>query len=224
MLNEGVPTALSLMCHGLIRFSCRGHILANDDGFGDRIRAVLAEPETGPTLRRFFVNTIFDSTFVILGILIASAFTTADPDLRLITVTIITSSVALGISTGVSVFEAETMEQNIKMREMERAMLRSLEDTHIHRTSRLTIFLISAVNFTAPIIAGTVTLAPFLFIGEDQIQMAAYISLGLAITILFVVGAIMGRTGNRNPVIQGGGMAVAGVAAFLICFWIESLI
>jgi predicted membrane protein (TIGR00267 family) len=193
------------------------------DGLGKKIRAVLDEPETGPTLRRFFVNTMFDSTFVILGILIASAFS-SEPSLRTVIVTIVTSSVALGISTGISVMEAETMEQSIKMREMERAMLTSLEDTHLHRISRYTIFLVAAVNFCAPIIAGSVTLSPFLLIGESNIQLAAYISLGLAITILFVVGAVMGRAGRRNPWVQGSRMAVAGVGAFILCFFIESML
>lgn len=193
------------------------------DSWGDKIRAVLDEPETGPTLRRFFVNTMFDSTFVILGILIASAFS-SEPSLRTVIVTIITSSVALGISTGISVFEAETMEQSIKMREMERAMLTSLEDTHLHRISKMTILLLAAVNFTAPVIAGTVTLIPFLMVGEQDIQQAAFISFGLAITILFVVGAAMGRSGGRNPWVQGLRMSVAGIAAFLVCFWIESLL
>lgn len=193
------------------------------DTFRGRMRAVLDEPETGPTLRRFFVNTIFDSTFVILGILIASAFS-SDPNLRTVIVTIITSSVALGISTGISVFEAETMEQAIKMKDMERAMLRSLEDTHIHKVSRMTIFFVALVNFTAPVLAGAITLTPFLLMGEEDIRLAAFISLGLAITILFVVGALMGRAGERNPWVQGLRMAVAGIAAFLICFWIESLL
>lgn len=193
------------------------------DGLGKKIRAVLDEPETGPTLRRFFVNTMFDSTFVILGILIASAFS-SEPSLRTVIVTIVTSSVALGISTGISVMEAETMEQSIKMRDMERAMLTSLEDTHLHRISRYTIFLVAAVNFCAPIIAGSVTLSPFLLIGESNIQLAAYISLGLAISILFVVGAVMGRAGRRNPWVQGSRMAVAGVGAFILCFFIESML
>ncbi|MDW5563938.1 MAG: VIT1/CCC1 transporter family protein [Methanomassiliicoccus sp.] len=188
-----------------------------------KIRAVLDEPETGPTMRRFFVNTMFDSTFVILGILIASAFS-SEPNLRTVIVTIITSSVALGISTGISVFEAESMEQSIKMREMERAMLTSLEDTHLHSISKLTIMIVAVVNFTAPIISGAITLTPFLMVGEKDIQLAAYVSLGLAITILFVVGAAMGRAGERNPWIQGTRMAVAGLGAFLLCYFIESML
>jgi predicted membrane protein (TIGR00267 family) len=174
-------------------------------------------------MRRFFVNTMFDSTFVILGILIALAFS-SEPNLRTVIVTIVTSSVALGISTGISVFEAETMEQSIKMREMERAMLTSLEDTRLQSISQLTIIVVAVVNFTAPILSGAITLAPFLLVGDSDIKLAAYTSLGLAITILFVVGAAMGRAGQRNPWIQGTRMAVAGVAAFLICFWIESVL
>jgi predicted membrane protein (TIGR00267 family) len=166
---------------------------------------------------------MFDSTFVILGILIASAFS-SDPSLRTVIVTIVTSSVALGISTGISVFEAETMEQSIKMREMERAMLTSLEDTHLHSISKLTILLVAVVNFFAPIISGIITLTPFLVVGERDIQLAAFVSLGLAISILFVVGAAMGRAGNRNPVVQGARMAVAGLGAFLLCFFIESML
>ena len=194
-----------------------------DQGLSDQIRTVLKAPETGPTMRRFFVNTIFDSTFVILGILIASAFG-SDPNLRFITATIITSSVALGISTGVSVHEAETMEQALKMKEMERAMLRSLEDTSIGRTAQLTIFIISAVNFAAPLVAGLITLAPFFVLGEGEVRTAAMISVALAMLILFVVGAMMGRSGGRNPWKQGTRMTLAGIGAFIICYWIESLL
>jgi len=194
-----------------------------EESFIDRLQAVLRAPDTGPTMRRFFVNTIFDSTFVILGILIASAFGT-DPDFRIITTTIITSTVALGISTGVSVYEAETMEQKLRMREMERAMLRSLEDTRIERISQLTIILIAGVNFTAPLLAGLATLAPFFILGDGGIRDAAIISVGLAMLILFIVGAMMGRSGGRNPWKQGARMTIAGIGAFIICYWIESLL
>ncbi|HOQ26248.1 MAG TPA: VIT1/CCC1 transporter family protein, partial [Methanomassiliicoccaceae archaeon] len=138
--------------------------------------------------------------------------------------TIITSSVALGISTGVSVYEAETMEQNLRIREMERAMLHSLEDTNIGRTSQLTTLLIAAVNLVAPLVAGLITLTPFLVLGQEGVRAASLISVGLAFLILFVVGAMMGRSGGRNPWKQGFRMALAGFGAFIICYWIESLL
>ncbi len=192
-------------------------------GFLKRIRDVLDVPETIPILRRFFVNTAFDSTFVILGILIGLAFS-GTSNIEIIIGTIVTSSVALGISTGVSIFEAESMEQEIKIRDMERAMLTDLGGTHLHRVSRTSIIFISIVNFVAPLISGIVTLIPFLVLPPSEIRTATWISVGLAITILFVIGTIMGKTGGRNPILQGIRMSIAGIAAFIICFWIESLI
>ena len=188
-----------------------------------RVRDALNEPDTAPAMRRFLVNTIFDCTFVIIGILIASVFT-GEPDQRLVIVTIVTSSVALGISTGISVFEAETMEQTIRLKGMEKALLVSLEDTHLHRTSRTTILLIASVNFTAPIITGIIAVTPFLLLGSSNIRLAGYISLILAIAILFIVGVFIGRAVGRRPLVQGARMAIAGVAAFILCFLIESLI
>ena len=180
-------------------------------------------PDTGPALRRYFVNTIFDSTFVILGVIIGSAFS-SDPSYTLVIVTILTSSFALGISTGVSVYEAETMEQERRIKEIETAMLSSLKDTDIQRLSKISIALISLVNFSAPLIACLVTLAPFLIIGEGNVQMGGWIASALALTILFVTGALMGRMSGRNPVVRGLRMAVIGAAVFLICFWIQTLI
>jgi len=183
----------------------------------------LATPGTWPTIRRYMVNTVFDSTFVTLGIIIGSVFS-GDPNLRLTIATILTSSVALGISTGVSTYEAENLEQNKRIDEIEKAMLRPLDDTHIGRSARSSIFVISFFIFLAPLFVGLVILSPFLLLDEAQILTAAWIAIALAITVLFVTGILMGRSGGRNPLVQGARMAVIGIIAFVICFYIESLV
>lgn len=187
------------------------------------MKAAMSMPETGPALRRYFINTIFDSTFVILGVIIGSAFA-HDPSYSLVIATILTSSFALGISTGVSVYEAETMEQDRRIKEIETAMLSSLKDTEIQRMSRLSIFVISLVNFSAPLMACGVTLVPILIIGEGNVQLGGWIASILALTILFVTGALMGRMSGKNPVLRGLRMALIGGGVFLICFWIQTLI
>jgi len=197
--------------------------LSSDDDLFSQMKAAMSMPETGPALRRYFINTIFDSTFVILGVIIGSAFV-ADPSYSLVIATILTSSFALGISTGVSVYEAETMEQDRRIKEIETAMLSSLKDTEIHRMSRLSIFLISLVNFSAPLMVCVITLAPFLIIGEANVQLGGWIASILALTILFVTGALMGRMSGKNPILRGMRMALIGSGVFLICFWIQTLI
>jgi predicted membrane protein (TIGR00267 family) len=166
---------------------------------------------------------MFDSTFVMLGIIIAGAFNET-PQLRIVIATILSSAVALGISTGVSVFEAENLEQGRRIDEIEKAMLRSMEETHIGRSSRSSIYLIALVNFMAPIITGTVILTPFLIFSAIEIRTAAWTAVGLAIALLFLTGYFMGRAGKRNPWIQAMRMALIGVGAFIICFYIESVV
>ena len=78
--------------------------MAKNDRNGSWFKEAMSLPETGPALRRYFVNTMFDSTFAVLGIIIGSALT-ADADKGLVIATIITSCVALAISTGSSVYE-----------------------------------------------------------------------------------------------------------------------
>jgi len=197
--------------------------LANDNGLIRLIRSSMRMPETGPALRRYFVNTVFDSTFVILGVIIGSAFSGIGSRDVVIGI-ILTSSVALGISTGVSVYEAETLEQERRIREIERAMLSSMRDTEIKSASRVSILFISLVNFSAPLITCAIILIPFLLMPSESLELMGYIGLTMALCILFVTGAIMGKMGSHNPLIKGTRMAVIGFLAFLICFWIESLV
>ncbi|MFP4545745.1 MAG: VIT1/CCC1 transporter family protein [Methanomassiliicoccales archaeon] len=187
------------------------------------LKKALQAPETGPALRRYFVNTIFDSTFVILGVIIGSVFS-ADPSRQVVIATILTSSVALGISTGVSVYEAEKMEQERRMQEIESALLSSLKDTHIYRLSKVSTMLISLVNFSAPIMACAITLTPFLLLPEAELHTGGMISVTLALSILFVTGAMMGRMTQSNPLWKGTRMAIIGFLAFLLCYWIQSLV
>ena len=94
------------------------------------LKKALKMPETRPALRRYFVNTIFDTTFVILGVIIGSALS-PHPSIDVVKTTIITSSVALAISTGASVYEAESLEQSRRLDEISRAMLSSVDETDL---------------------------------------------------------------------------------------------
>jgi predicted membrane protein (TIGR00267 family) len=190
--------------------------------FSEGVRAALSMPETWPTIRRYLINTVFDSTFVMLGIIIGSAFS-SEPNMRLIIVTILTSSVALGISTGVSTYEAENLEQNKRLDEIEKAMLRPLDDTHLGRSARSSMLLISFFIFLAPLLVGMIILSPFLLLNEEIVT-AAWIAIALAIGILFTTGVFMGRSGGRNPWVQGARMAFIGAIAFVICFYIERMV
>jgi len=181
--------------------------------------------EIGPILRRFFINTLFDSTFTQLGIIMGSAFA-ANPDLRLIIGTLVASSVALGISTGVSVYESETLERERRVMELEKALFRNLEDTVIAEKYKTYAMTLSVVNFFTPLVCCGIVVFP-LILAEFQlldVMTASWISVILAVSVLFVAGTYLGRLGKQNPFVKGLRMATFGIVAFGIGYLIQILI
>jgi len=189
------------------------------------LRETLERESVGPIIRRFFINTLFDSTFILLGIIVGSAFA-ADAGLTVITVTMLTTSFALGISTGVSVYEAESLEQERKISDLEKALFTNLDDTNIQKIARTTVLLATLINFATPLFSCAITITPFIFvaIGLLDIDMAAWVSVALALSTLFTAGVYMGRIGKTNPYKKGVRMVAFGVLAFAIGFLLDILI
>lgn len=181
--------------------------------------------EIGPILRRLFINTLFDSTFTLLGIVIGQVFA-AVPDLRLLIGTAVASSVALGISSGVSVYESETMERERRIVELEKALFVDLKNTIITENYKAYALILALVNFVTPLICCGIILMPFVFalFHSLEIIIAGAISVILALGIVFVAGTVFGRAGKTNPVIKGLRMVFFGIVAFAIGYFIQILI
>lgn len=185
----------------------------------------LRTEESGSVIRRFFINTLFDSTFMLLGIIVGSAFA-ASANLRVIMVTMVTSSLALGISTGVSVYEAESLEQELKIAKLEKAMLKDLDNTIVDKKIKYITITAMVINFLTPIFSCIITILPFTFVGLQilEIYFASWISVILALSILFAAGVYLGRIGKKNPWIKGLRMTSFGIIAFIIGFLLDSLV
>jgi predicted membrane protein (TIGR00267 family) len=178
--------------------------------------------EIGPIARRLFINTLFDSTFTQLGIVIGSAFA-ANPNVRVVIGTLLSSSLALGISTGVSVYESETMERERKLTELEKALFRRLNETRIAEAYRSYARILSIINFITPLVCCAVILAPILasFFNLVSVQVAAWLSIALALIVLFAAGVYFARTSNQNPMKKGVRMLGFGVIAFALSYLIQ---
>jgi predicted membrane protein (TIGR00267 family) len=189
------------------------------------LRKTLKHESVGPIIRRFFINTLFDSTFMLLGIIVGSAFA-GDAGLNVIIVTMLTTSLALGISTGVSVYEAESLEQERKIADLEKALFTDLQDTSIQKTAKYTILIATLINFATPLFSCAVTITPFVLValGILQLNVAGWISIVCALATLFVAGVYMGRIGKTNPYKKGLRMVAFGVLAFAIGFILNLLL
>jgi predicted membrane protein (TIGR00267 family) len=181
--------------------------------------------EAGPILRRFFINTLFDSTFMQLGIIIGSTVGSY-LELRLIIGTLVTSSIALGISTAVSVYESETMERERRILELEKALFRNLDNTTLTERYKAHAIIIAIVNFFTPLTCCGIVIAP-LFLALFQIistSIASWLSVGGALSILFLAGTYIGRLGKGTPLFKGIRMLFFGIFAFAIGFVIQTII
>lgn len=181
--------------------------------------------EIGPVLRRFFINTLFDSTFMQMGIIIGSTFA-ANPDLRVVIGTLMSSSVALGISSGVSVYESEKLERERRVAELEKALFRNLDHTMITENYKTYAIVLSIVNFLTPLVCCGIVVIPLILamFKLTSIAIASWASILLALGILFAAGTYLGRLGRQSPFIKGLRMIAFGVIAFVAGFLIQTLI
>jgi len=188
------------------------------------LKHIFGNDEVGSVARRFFINTLFDSTFMLLGIIVGIAFSSGS-NLNVVIVTMLTSSLALGISTGVSVYEAESLEQERKILDLEKALFLDLSRTKIEKESRSIVILTTVVNLCTPLLSCTIMVFPFVlvFLQILNMNLAAWLSAILALTILFCAGVYMGKFGGKNPWLRGLKMAVFGLIAFIIGFFINTL-
>ncbi len=177
--------------------------------------------------RRYFINTLFDSTFVVLGI-VSATVVVPDPrvGVQVVLGALAAACIAIGISTGVSVYEAERLEAEIRIAKIERAMLTDLGQTDLHRSLQLYRTLVSLVNFAAPLLVFGVTSLPLflnLLFRSPDLRVAAEISVGLAVILVFGAGFALGRIAGANPLRQGLRMTIAALATFLLLVLLQTV-
>jgi len=162
---------------------------------------------------------------MLLGVIVGSAFVSR-PDLEVILGTLMTTSLALGVSSGVSVYEAEVLERERHIREMEDAMLTDLEGTRFEQSVRNVAIIVASINFSTPLLSCVVYIFPFLFSSLEMIgiRTAAWIAISTVLLSLLLVGTYMGRNGRRNAILTGVKMLALGGATFLLGYFIETLI
>jgi predicted membrane protein (TIGR00267 family) len=188
-------------------------------------REMLRREDVGPIIRRFFINTLFDSTFMLLGIVVGAAFA-VDARLNVVLVTMVASSLALGISTGVSVYEADSLERERKIAELEKALFRDLSNTRIEKTARSITILTAMINFVTPFVSCAVMISPVMLAIWQilEVNVASWFSVMLALGTLFGAGVYLGKLGKTNPWTKGLRMAGFGFIAFIIGFLLNTLV
>jgi len=173
--------------------------------------------EINEIARRYFTMNIFDNVLMILGILLASFFSNIGS--KIIITTIIGAAIAVTVSGISGAYMAESAERKSKIKILERKISISLKKSPIAKAHKFATFFLALVNGLPPILVALFIILPFLF--TPNLKIAYYISIILAFSVLFFIGAFLGKLNKENLILAGFKMILIGIICAAIIFLVQ---
>lgn len=179
--------------------------------------------------RRYFVMNSFDGALTVLGIVVAMYIAGKhDASLfksSLVIISSVGAAVALAVSGVWSAYAAEKAERMRSLRELEKHLLKDLDNTRVSKQMNLITLLVALVNGLSPLLVSLVSISPFILshLGMISIEDAFYYFLTLVAVILFLLGAFVAKVGKDDIVRGGLKMVLAGVVVGVIIYSLEFL-
>ncbi len=166
-------------------------------------------------VQKYAINTLFDSVNTLMGVILGT-FLLGNATVRILVTSILTTSVALGISSGTSTFEAERLEQDRKLKEIEMAMIQEFDNSILKKNARKLVGFVGIVNFLTPVLIATMVISVLLLV--FNLVIAIFIALGLMFTVLFLAGFFFGKVNQLSPFKHAFRMFGIGIATALVSF------
>ncbi len=185
----------------------------------DRIRTYFRISNVGPISRRYFVMNGFDGAMIILGIVIG-AYVSGTTDAFWIVTAGLGASFAMGLSGFFGAYLTEEAEQSIKLKRLEKSMLKKLGKTVIGEASKFATFWAALVDGLSPFLTAMIGLSPFIlsFFNIVSLEYAIYSSIIINLTVLFLLGVYLGKTSKKNIIICGLKMFFVGLFLTIVSF------
>ncbi len=180
------------------------------------LRYLFGLTKSASIARRYFVIGAFDGALTILGVIIGAYVAEANvhPELarQLIIGAGLAGGIALAVSSAVGAYEAERVEHILSHKNLEQAMLSSVEGT---RKEAMTVSIVvsATVHGAAPMIAAIVPLLPFFFMPLHE---AVVTGIVVTMMFLFVLGAFLGNLIKEIFVYTGLRFVIAGLATAIV--------
>ena len=170
--------------------------------------------------RRYFAMNAFDGVLTIIGVLMGN-YAAHVRDAKVVIVTGFSTCIAMGISGLWGAYMTESAERKRDLSDLENHTLTDLSNTKIGRASRVAVVVVAVVDGLAPFLAALVVLLPFFF--SDllaDVVFSYYASLGMALAVLFALGAFLGKVSKGNLIISGLKMIGAGLVSILLSYFL----
>ncbi|HUW08746.1 MAG TPA: VIT1/CCC1 transporter family protein [Anaerolineae bacterium] len=188
----------------------------------DQLREYSSIAGIGEIARRYFAMNAFDGVLTIIGVLMGNYLAGVQAPAVVVS-TGLSTCVAMGVSGLWGAYLTETAERKRGLDDLASHTLTDLSDTKIGRAARAAVIIVALVDGLAPFSAALVVLMPFFFarlLGD--ITTSYYVSLGLAMTALFALGAFLGKVAKSNLIVSGLKMIVAGVVAIVLSYLLDA--
>jgi len=173
--------------------------------------------------RRYLVMNGFDGILVFLGLLVGM-YLSEIKEPTLIIFTSLSTFLAVAISGFVGTFVAEKAEREKEIRSLERAMLRKLSNTIIRDAARFACFYSALVAAISPMLFAFIPMIPIFLttLGLLNFDTAFFISISLALIILFLLGIFLGKISEENKLLWGIKLLILGCLTLLILFLVKN--
>jgi predicted membrane protein (TIGR00267 family) len=170
--------------------------------------AILEESERG----RYIILGTIDGILAILGIIIGLSSATLDPGV--IVKAALGGGIALCLTNGIGSYLAETAVEYGKLSVVEAALLQDLKDTKIEKLARHNIIVDSVLHGGSSFVGSLIPILPFIFIPDG---MAIYVSIGMALAALVVLGLFSGRISGQSYLKSIIRMVLLGAIVVIAC-------
>ena len=172
--------------------------------------------------RRYFVTNTFDGVLTIFGLLLGS-FLAGLMDARVLITTGLGAGTAIFVSGVWGTYLAESAERTKSRKDLERKMLRDLDETDISEAEQFATIYVSIIDGISPMIAIILILLPFFLSAFAMLDMlnAYYISF-LACIILFVfLGVFLGKLSKESLALSAAKSLLVGLVCAVIIYGIS---
>ncbi|MFH1328230.1 MAG: VIT1/CCC1 transporter family protein [Candidatus Bathyarchaeota archaeon] len=181
------------------------------------IRQYMNIAEVGEIARRYFIMNALDGALTVLGV-IMGAYAAGLPEPNLIVSAGLGASLAMGISGAWGAYAAEDAERARSLKNLEKAMLTDLKKSIQYKASEFASLWVAFIDGVSPAMAAIIVIIPFFFsrIAIISPESAVIASITATITLLFILGAYLGKISKKNLVLQGFKMIAVGVVITII--------
>jgi len=189
-----------------------------------QISRAIRYSEKHHVVRRYFFLSAFDGALAAFGIVFGiSLVNNVDP--AVVVAAGFGASLAMLASGVAGAYITEEAESKRRVRELEEAMLVSMEDSIVAEASFKAAIITALINGLTAFGASALVLSPYiiaLFYNTFK-QYALYSTFAVALLILFTLGAMLARASKQNVLIMAGKMVVLGIIVIILSVILQLL-